>query len=218
MKEKTKDKDFADYWRDLDNKIDLLEKSNDTDVTAIAAAIKNDLKELKSGVKGLKIAGFWLGLLSILLIIFFMLIGTNNRTIKKIISSDYDVTKDSILGITDEDATLHFETYKGSVLSYPKLLSMKDSIEVVNSTLKSDLELCQLKLKWAKEDSIINSHNMKRQGDLDKLYSEANEVLGKKVTKDYAKKVDSAMVLLSFFRKRMTYDKATNMWTIKAEK
>ncbi len=212
-----KNKSFNDYWEDIDKNIKLLESDGDEHVASAASRIKNDISELKKAIKGIQVLILWLAILSVIFAVFFLLLSNNNRFLKNLISSEFELRKDSVLGLTENDSFTYRITDKGKIISYSDLLAENDSLELENIKIKSDLAICNMELKFAKSDSDYNKakiNNLEKQNETYKT-GNGSEKSGIVLSDEDAKKIDSAFVLLNVFRKQMTYDPKTKTWSIK---
>ena len=206
-------KSFEEYWNDVEEKLFTLEKNTDTNVSSTAADIKNDVKQLKEGVNGLRIATLWLLLVAILAGILAFISLTNVGGLRRFVASDYEITKDSILNLTGNNEDLTYIRVKGKIVSYAELMVENDTLESRYYQMQSELKLCQMKLENAADETAIYKEEARRKIKDDVVATSTTPTL----TEESAKQIDSAFILLKAFRHKMSYDKETNMWTIQTQ-
>lgn len=207
--------------------------------------IDNYIKEIENlhtlfkGLKRLLLLLFSALLLGIIIIIFLSLY---NRKINSIDTQINNLKNDSLIfelleiKKTDEgdsiSTTYNYLTKDGKVVSYQTLSKENDSLlrVLVDETKKSKKDTEKM-LEFSQDKQATSQELINKNNELIKIIEKNNileaklELVQKKypikfsIKDDYisieSKQLDSSMILLQYFRDRITYDSKNNVWKIK---
>ncbi|MDQ0594695.1 lipopolysaccharide export LptBFGC system permease protein LptF [Chryseobacterium ginsenosidimutans] len=219
MAEKNSEKTFSYYLDEISKLAESLKTFPDGSVSDNASTIDRNVIELRKALKGIRIMLIFMTTITFISFLFALIILSSSK-IRSYLADENTALKDSLLSIDKNNSYITYRTDKGKIITYQALIKENDSLNLriskVESDLslsKSDLELCQLKLKFAQGDV----KQYKESADFfEEMHDKRSKEDRKEIMKDIQNltKVDSGRILLDVFRKNMKYDSKTKSWTI----
>lgn len=186
MKKNKEVKDFSDYLNQIENLSNHLMTFPDDSVSKNASTINQDLKQLRSGLKGMQMTVIVLAIVSIAL--FFLTISTISyyNGWKKAFSDEFEARRDSILNFNKNDTIMTVYTDpSGKLLTYKNLfeenIKLQDSLNDTKFLLNYAVESYGIKFKTTEQGnktsySITSTALEDCQSDFDKSIEIGNKL------------------------------------------
>lgn len=223
MKKTEKSESIANDFLFVKESLESLRNENIENREEILNETFKRFDEIIKFFKGIKRVFLILFIASIAFLTLFIASLIFNKQIAKLNSEIEDIKTDTIanqiLGVrkvmlpdSSYTTTYDYRTRNNKVISYNDLLNEIDSLNIKN-------RLNELKINSLESEKLsLNDKLNLAKENYDIRFWESSKIT-KKDTTYYlnieSKKIDSALILLQVYRKKMFYNKETNAWEIK---
>jgi hypothetical protein len=172
MEKNNKNKSFGYYLNNIEKQSDSLMSFPENNVSMSGLQLKEDVKQLRSALSGIRISIITLVIISIVLAIVTFISVDSYLHLKNSINVNLEATKDSLLNLEDKSSTLNYSTKNGKLLTYKDLRDendiLSDSLSTVKFLLDYAVESYDIKFEIKKKEK--NTTYKISSGVLDQCY------------------------------------------------